>query len=503
MADVAIGRLRVRGPPETAAKTAFLIEDGCRTAIPDSEKLILVRRLDLGRSPGRRFEQAALLRQAYDRALLDSRHGGSDSAAGANCVWFESRSEARLLLLAALLAGKSPSAWYWRLAVPEWIGQGAQAWLCALAAPALRGSAGADLVEIVDVAVEAGAADMLVRALTGSAVLASATVPAAKVAELIFGRSEAGWAAPAAAKMAARAETARAVARLRARLAGPSRARVEEVARRVGPASRASAILLERLLLAASPSLALSPALLRELVWTYSATLSAPSPEAAAELAEPASLRTGGAESATGGERTDSLPNSRPRHESTPGRAGARQETPVETPVARPPGLPRAQVEPLLLEERESTAAGLWLVIPSLIRMGFREWLAERPATLCDDPGRILLRTIARHHRVSDRDPAFLPLSSPDGEEERAPPEWALLWRFGLDRWLRRRAKMPLHALIRRRGWLRISEERLVVRFPPNAVDMRLRRRALDVDPGWTDWLGLVVRYLYADRRAR
>jgi len=36
--------------------------------------------------------------------------------------------------------------------------------------------------------------------------------------------------------------------------------------------------------------------------------------------------------------------------------------------------------------------------------------------------------------------------------------------------------------------------------FPPAAADIRLRRHALDVDPGWTDWLGLAVRYLYAER---
>ena len=139
----------------------------------------------------------------------------------------------------------------------------------------------------------------------------------------------------------------------------------------------------------------------------------------------------------------------------------------------------------------------LWLVIPSLIRMGFREWLAERPDLLCDDPGRTLLRLIARHHRVGADDPAFLPLAA---EEEKEPPEWALLWRFGLDRWLRRNARVPLHGLVWRRGWLRLDEDRLSVRFPPAEADLRLRRRALDVDPGWTDWLGLVVRYAFAER---
>jgi hypothetical protein len=503
MADVAIGRLRVRGPPETAARTAFLIEDGCRTALPDSEKLILVRRLDLGRSPGRRFEQAALLRQAYDRALLDSRHGASDSAAGANCVWFESRAEARLLLLAALLAGKSPSAWYWRLAVPEWRGHTADQWLEALAAPALRGDARPDLVEIVTLAVEAKAVDRLVRALAGPGALATATAPVPKVAERLCGETGAGPAITAATQSAGEAEIGRAVAQLRARLALPSRARIEAVVRRIGPASRASNILLERLLLAASPSLALSPALLRELVWAYAAHLATPVPVAAPAVAKPPSIASREEASVARGGTLAPLPESGIGPNPSPAASGTSQDALAETPVRQAAGPPQEQAEPLLLEDRESAAAGLWLVIPSLIRMGFREWLAERPAALCDDPGRTLLRTVARHHRVSGRDPAFLPLALPEEEDGRPPPDWALLWRYGLDRWLRRGAKMPLHALVRRRGWIRMSEDRLIVRFRPDAVDMRLRRRALDVDPGWTDWLGLVVRYLYAERSAR
>jgi len=501
MADVAIGRLRVRGPPETVGRTAFLIEDGFRTAIPDSEKLILVRRLDVGRSHGRRFEQAAALRRAYDKALLDTRHGGSDGAAGANCVWFESRAEARLLLLAALLAGKSPSAWYWRLAVPEWVGQGAEKWLEALAAPALRGAAEPDLVAIVTVAVEAGAVDRLVRALAGPRALAPVAAPEPRIADRPSEAAGTGEAAPAAARAPGQAETKRVVARLRTRLPGASTVRIEEVIRRIGPASRASIILLERLLLAASPSLALSPALLRDLVRAYAADLAGPPSSTARAIADFPAVRPGAPQIFADGKAPESSPSPGSPQPGLP-MAQENQSASGQTPAQEMPRSSPFEAEPALLEERESVAAGLWLVIPSLIRMGFREWLAERPATLCEDPGRTLLRTIARYHCVSDREPAFLPLCIED-EEERPPPDWAAAWRFGLDRWLRRGARMSLHALIRRRGWIRMSEERLIVRFAPNAVDMRLRRRALDVDPGWTDWLGLVVRYLYAERIAR
>ena len=50
-----------------------------------------------------------------------------------------------------------------------------------------------------------------------------------------------------------------------------------------------------------------------------------------------------------------------------------------------------------------------------------------------------------------------------------------------------------------RRGHLLGERDRVLIRFPVATADIRLRRRALDVDPGWTPWLGLVVLYVYRD----
>ena len=56
-----------------------------------------------------------------------------------------------------------------------------------------------------------------------------------------------------------------------------------------------------------------------------------------------------------------------------------------------------------------------------------------------------------------------------------------------------------LSELARRRGWLHLTDDTLLVRFPLEAADLRLRRLALDADPGWVPWLGLAVRYHYRD----
>jgi hypothetical protein len=133
----------------------------------------------------------------------------------------------------------------------------------------------------------------------------------------------------------------------------------------------------------------------------------------------------------------------------------------------------------------------LWLVLPSLVRLGFREWLTDRPHLLAEDPGSLLLHAIARHHRIDAADPVLLALAPPPAGEPL--PDWARWWRHGLDRWLRRTARRRLHDLAGRAGELTWDEWRVDIRYP--AADIGLRRHALDRDPGWTDWLGLSVRF--------
>ena len=86
-------------------------------------------------------------------------------------------------------------------------------------------------------------------------------------------------------------------------------------------------------------------------------------------------------------------------------------------------------------------------------------------------------------------DPALAMLDI-EGEGEDA-PDWIEAWRAGLDRWLRRSARRRTHDLVARPGWIALGDDRLDIRYPLDAADLRLRRLALDSDAGWTDWLGL------------
>ena len=155
---------------------------------------------------------------------------------------------------------------------------------------------------------------------------------------------------------------------------------------------------------------------------------------------------------------------------------------------------PEARAEPIA--EEVSQGAGVLLVIGALDRLGLRARLERDPEAAASGFGRHLLRHIAERARLSPEDPLFALLPAPD----TAPDTDALrAWRVGLDRWLRWRVRRWLAEVIRRRGWLHLADATLLVRFPLASADIRLRRRALDSDPGWVPWLGLTVRFLYQD----
>ena len=167
-----------------------------------------------------------------------------------------------------------------------------------------------------------------------------------------------------------------------------------------------------------------------------------------------------------------------------PGAQPSDDRAPQPGPLAEPAQLPRPGA---------SRHAGLWLILPSLVRLGFGEWLAARTELLGDDPARSLILAVATHHRVALDDPALVPFA-PFAIDETV-PAWTEAWRIGLDRWLRRTARRRTHDLAARPGKVLLGEHRVDIHFPLDAADLRLRRLALDRDPGWVAWLGLAVRY--------
>ena len=157
---------------------------------------------------------------------------------------------------------------------------------------------------------------------------------------------------------------------------------------------------------------------------------------------------------------------------------------------------------PEIAVERVSQVAGLFLVIGALSRLGLSGWLDRHPELAYEGFARRLLATIATRMGAGPHDPVLRALLPDDttGVEiaTRDAPELEA-WRVGLDRWLRRKARIGLSETVRRRGWIVADAERISVRFRLDHADIRLRRRALDIDPGWVPWLGLIVHYVYRD----
>jgi hypothetical protein len=193
-------------------------------------------------------------------------------------------------------------------------------------------------------------------------------------------------------------------------------------------------------------------------------------------------------------------------------------------------------VEVPQLIAQASHGAGLLFLAPILARLDFARWLTDQPAWLESDFPARLLRFIGEHVGLAPDDPAMIALEfgrpsasfnsppdtgdSPDRASAAEPdlrstlptPARALLaapeprgtidtpfaaWHCVIRRWCRRNARLGLSGLIRRPGWLCWSRTHIDVDFDLSRIDLRLRRLALDVDPGWVPWLGRVVQFHY------
>jgi len=175
--------------------------------------------------------------------------------------------------------------------------------------------------------------------------------------------------------------------------------------------------------------------------------------------------------------------------------------------------------------ERFSPHAGFAFLIPLLQRLGLAELLRRHDVLLEADFPRQVLRTMAVRFGLDGDDPVWClfdqrqqPPSVPI-EHLCAPSPWRQLAQRATFRqrvpmpatpeqlsrtfqlvcalFLHRHCGMSLRGLIRRPGRVALSRSHWDVMFDLNQTDLRLRRQALDCDPGWVPWLGRVVQFHY------
>ena len=83
-------------------------------------------------------------------------------------------------------------------------------------------------------------------------------------------------------------------------------------------------------------------------------------------------------------------------------------------------------------------------------------------------------------------------------ERRRFDPQLRV-WRLRIRRTLRRHVGLDLPGLIRRPAWVSATATHIDVVYPMSDIDLRLRRRGLDADPGWVPWFGRIVTFHFID----
>lgn len=503
------------------------IEDALRCAsLPDEgSRVLVVRRLDLGRIPAE-ISASELSRLIEARVAATGQHwimGGTPAAMQADCVVFASALEARVQLAVHLARGEPCREWYWQPAVREYLPVfGVAENLRRMAGliaqwPEARTALPAWIAAIV----EAKQATVLVAALgeaygqalvqrVGIPALDEAEIPALSLAPLLRILRKSGVPVHEMPEH----ETAQFIAQLNAR--------------------RWPRWLLAALH-AAGRELPANPE------WTRVLRLQVQGDAAATEresgsLAQAQNLEV--TRSHTSGEHAEL--RDKPRRE-TPVFAQAfgevRDDVPVEVSSLEaasakemPAEISNTKSYPALAETQRG---GLLFLLPVLARLGLPDWCAQHDIDSAEFARRILQLALTRLHTM-DEDPAHAITTRSQAEicePCTAPENWqhpqlvaprarahhdltqaltvavtrsaqALVWLTAARRLLRRAAGIGIASLIARPARLSMTPTHIDVHFLIDDTDLRVRRAGLDSNPGWLPWFGRVVQYHYRERMA-
>jgi hypothetical protein len=494
--------LEVRAASESDARQASIaLADALRTAsmpFADQGRLVVIRRLPLGQIPAR--ASPATLALHIERILREIARDAvpfdSPAAPAANAVIFSAHIEGIVRLAARHARRLGATEWFWTSIAPAWrseLSRG-ERWIALLEAAHALPEAAIAASAVVGEAVCTQVEDELLCA-----------VPPGQGAEWL---QMAGW-------KGSRNSFAEAPANF---LSGRYERVVRHWQRRWGTTDDRLIWLMTMAAVLERPARAADPQLhVRAAAWLEASRergqMDATGPIEARIPREDPSL-----------EITHSQTSTESSH--PPGEVEA---TPVpQSPIAdgrhgeniSSKDDPARQTEIRSLEGEFTPCAGLLFLVPVLQRLQFAEFVAAHPLFLEDGFPARLLQFVGRRVGLKPDDPMTLALDASPSSEfvasswelprearellaaslVRAPTDTPqAAWLVALRRWCRRRARIGLTTLIRRPGRLLASHTHLDVCFDLAEADVRLRRIALDVDPGWVPWLGRVVRFHYLE----
>lgn len=475
--DRTVRHLRLRAPDAQAAThAAHRLEDALRCAsLPDTgERVLLVRRLHLGRLPAGLSSQSLSLLIEQRVAAIGGEWvpGDEPRAARSDTAFFASRLQAAQAALRRRATGLPLEGWHWALALPGVRMDAPPAVFLAQLVDALALQPAAPLVlrEWVADAVRAGTAAWLVRHMDA---------PTAR--RVVVGTG--AHADPVSGVPVAMRDPHGGVHALPVAAAMP----------------------------------AWLPAVLRAARWHAAPERAQGTPPATAPAGDAGTPPHADAAEAAG-------PHGAPRRDArVPQAAAALPAAEAGTAPAPARAVPTAS-DPLRTaagaalrfdEDLVTGVGGLVFLLPVLDRLGFASWQAEQPEAPL---AACVLRAALQRLRVPDGDPAWVLVASlpqppshaarvwtvPTGWRDArigvahdahaiTPDAMAARWLVAVRRYLRRVARIGLASLCLRVARVQWSRTHLDLRFAPGDADVRVRRMGLDLDPGWLPWLERVV----------
>ena len=163
-------------------------------------------------------------------------------------------------------------------------------------------------------------------------------------------------------------------------------------------------------------------------------------------------------------------------------------------------------------------SAGLYFLLHVLRHLGIEDALAAHPDLgLTHFVARVLLR-VAATTGIDEADPILRPLREDTGNARGqrvdvpivtprtldalrrlhpAPDLSERLWAYATRRWCRQVARLGAGDMLKRPGRVHATPTSIDVTLPMSAVDVRIRRAGLDLDPGYLPWFGRVVHFHY------
>ena len=470
-ADRTVQHLHLRAPSAQAAvHAAHRLEDALRCAsLPDAgERLLLVRRLHLGRLPEGLSPQSLSLLIEQRVASMEGGWVPGDEARAAlsDAVFFASRLQAAQTALRWRSQGMGLDAWYWPPALPGVMVQAPDAeFLAQLLALLDRGAwAASDLCALVTIAVRHGATRWLTRHLSaGSAAwLVDAVRAGASAAGTVSGK--------------------------------PGRTPV------LWRDDRGQPVWL--------PPLPSGAAWLVQVLHAAGWQAQAASPAAPAWVAGASDPRADAVVSSSSGAVTARAPVpgagvfAMPRSPHGPVAAPAQGATPVsgrtDTPTWPPheggaSGAAQGNGPQAWPRLHATAAGGLLFLLPVIARV------SVAPPT--PPQWRCTLEAALRRLQLPDGDAAWwlvgeLPRERDPGLAQAGQAE-ALRCLHAARHLLRRQLHIGLASLVLRPARLEWTATHWDVHFDVDAADLRVRRAGLDIDPGWCEGLGRVVGFHY------